>query len=220
MINTITSLLQPLQRDPENEELEKTVQRQISSLIVQHIKTTESPYHWEEIKKLYNQPFFWEPIENEVRSKTDSFLALTDFRKLPSELKTEYTERIFDIIYKEHENLQYAAETLDIEKKLMDSIFRLLTYCEDMIVIRRMSKRRFTETLHEITGIAKDEMDNLWDLYQEHSENIESFVHSKRLFYLERKINSMNRQMARIIDYLDYISDSIDFSLEDDDLEQ
>lgn len=216
MTNTILSLLQPLQKEPDNEELEKTVQKQISSLIIQNIKTTESACDWKEIKSLYDQPPFWEEVERQVRSKTDSFLFLTDFRRLPLALQTEYSERMFDIIYQEGENLVYAAQQLHVDKKLVDSIFRLFNYSEDMLVIRRMSRRRYTETLHEITGIAREETDCLWNLYQKHHNIIESFVHSKRLFYLEQKIVNLNKQMSYVIDYLDYFSDIIDTFMEED----
>lgn len=79
-----------------------------------------------------------------------------------------------------------------------------------MIVNRCMSRRRFMETLNDITGISKEEIDFMWMLYQEHLADVEPVVHSKKLLYLEQKISNLAKQITCLTDYLSYIADSID----------
>lgn len=79
-----------------------------------------------------------------------------------------------------------------------------------MIVNRCMSRRRFMETLNDITGISKEEIDFIWMLYQKHLADVEPVVHSKKLLYLEQKISNLAKQITCLTDYLSYIADSID----------
>ncbi len=216
MTDMIASLLKKLQTDSDNEELEEKIQKQICLSVVQKIKESEEPYDLEPFKNLYDNPFFWEDIEKKIQSRTEPFLFLKNFRKLSTLVKAAYTEQIFHIVYMERETIAYASDTLDIDKKLAVSVFRILNYSEDMILNRCMSKRRFAETLSDITGISKEETDFIWMLYQKHLEDVEPVVRSKKLLYLEQKINHLTKQITYLTDYLSYIADSIDQTSLDD----
>ncbi|MCI8374465.1 MAG: hypothetical protein HFI29_03370 [Lachnospiraceae bacterium] len=207
MIEKINTYLEALKQDPENQLLKKELQNNICNLLIEEVKRTEQPYDFETWKTIYPNTSFWELIEAQVNKKTQIYLFLTEFRNLPFRQKSEYLKKIFFLNYEERESISYAVEQLKISKNLAASIFQILTYSEDLILNRYVSKRRFSDMMYEITGLSEKETALLWSLYEEHQQKIEPMIHAKKMVFLEQKINRLESQYSSILNCMDRISD-------------
>lgn len=154
---------------------------------------------------------FVEEIEAEVKRRTKGFLTVIPFRRLEKNKRFSLVSAGIDILYKEREDYSYFVETMET-KELGEAVFEILMESETAIVRNYMSKRRYMIFMKENSGLGDEELDHIWQLYEENKQEIENL-------YLMRSMMIMRRFILEVKQDVEELQEKWELFFEEDESE-
>lgn len=209
----------------EGEEYENfcDLKQKLVKQICKVIREAEMEFDFAKVSEFWGNNIFWREIETKVKRETEIFLKMKVIRQLEDSKRCEYYKRIFDIQYKERENLAFACEELKEKTELVELLFRLIVFCEKIIFNEQFSKRRFDTIVYHFYGLEKQDLTFLWQLFQKEYEMIEKIalfrsfrVIENSLITLEGAVNRLDDNVYEIWDELNIVCDCVITLLGDD----
>ncbi len=184
----------------ENTDMEskEQIEEQICSHIIKWVKEKESLYNFEEEREMYSDYAFWDRIEQRINNRTRNYLQISEIRHLTDKDRADVCSHVFEAVYLKKENRKYVMEQYAYTENLSDAAAQLLYISEDIIFNRYFSKRRFTATILEVTGVDEKITDLIWNLFQDNKEQIYDMIQARRISSLKNKLNVLENKIDKI----------------------
>ncbi len=183
--------------------------KKLVDVIVKLVKLQEKPFDIESLKGEVKDEGFWREIEEDVGRLTVDFLRVLPFRKAEKEKRRRILAESFDIIYLQYENKKYLEDIIK-DDEIVEAVYEILMASEYMIVEMYASKRRFQEFLAEYLCLEEEDMELIWNLYQQEFASICSMVSMRNTARAARRMNYLSKKMDDLEDMLLLALDELD----------
>ena len=204
MDHVISELIKTLQEDKPEDISVTEIQKKLCENIIQQVKKEEQEFDFDELRKAYPDKDFWDVIERRVIRQTKNYIKLSLFRQLGKESRVKLCSEVFETVYFERENVSYVVEFLGYTRDLAEAADYLLYFSEDIIFNKCFSKRRYMDISAEILGIEDKDAEFIWDLFNEHKEDISDIVQARRLNFIEQKIIILSQKLDMLQEEMEY----------------
>lgn len=179
------------------EEEYKSYQKECGKLIdaiVELVKLQEKAFDFSSLSNEIQDEEFWKEIQENVQRKTKYFMKVLPYRKQEKERRLELLEKGFDILYKQRENRQFLRETIE-EEALANALYEIFQESEYAIMILYASKRRFKKFVSDNSCLEDEDLEYIWELYEQNFSAVQPVALSKRNARLENMVNYLIRRV-------------------------
>lgn len=173
--------------------------------LVSYIFDTEDEEILDELKDKCENYNLWESVEHLLYPQIIPFLRIKTLKHVDAGLIKKYIEMAFGNKYFDYETEEYFLSEYKIQKEVTESLFNLLIICENSIIMRMSSKRRFAIMVSERLKLDSEIIDFLWQEYDDNRDKIEKQVYYNRIMTLDMKINDILENQHDIIEELQFI---------------
>ncbi len=177
-------------------------------IITENIYTEETYDCMDYLKEKLEDTEVWQEIEHKVYSKTDFYIKTIELRKIPEDEVISKLELIYDYLYKQFESEEYITSKTGITEAFIKTVERVFTYCENVVILRKISKRRFYSYLVEFGKFSEVLIEKLWNIFNGVDDSLKNIIFMRRFFDLELKVNYLLRGQDEIgeeINFLEFL---------------
>lgn len=168
------------------------------------------------------QPILQKDFFEKIKSRIAFFVKMKVFRKEDVDTVIGWISTTFRYRYEMNEIPEYLSEQEGYSLQNAQSLFDLLSFCENRICIQGISKRRFDNSIKKDLQLDMRISDTLWNIYAENKDNMEKQVLFRYVGNLNARLNqciALQREVRDEIDFLEYLALCSNGELSDDSLD-
>lgn len=172
---------------------------------------------WEKFKEIWIAPDFWGAIMKKTKEESKEYIQMEYWRDLKEHLRKELFRKIFEYNYLEKEDKEYISIQVGIDKSHVDAYIEFLLESEKNIFLYSISKRRYIKQLSYKFGIDNNDIEYVWEMFEENQKLIETLVDRRintlilhRYEMLNKKINSIQQETNDLLDTMTHICECIE----------
>lgn len=150
----------------------------------------------------------WQEIEHKVYTETNFYIKTIGLREVPEDKVVEEMQLLYGYFYHQLESEDYVCSETGFSEKLIKAMKWIFAYCEQAVLFRRISKRRFCSYVADYGKFSELFIEKLWDLFYNADDTVKKCIFMRHFFDLEVKVNYLLRgqdEMEEEINFLEYL---------------
>lgn len=137
-------------------------------------------------------------IKQKIEKKYDLFLQVATFNE-ENDNHDQIYQDLFDLYYRQHEDISYAIEVLKYEETDIQTASRIMSITTNLICMEMISKRKYIIEAKKRMGLHDHDIDFLWDMVNNDYVLVENYTAKRRSTMMLTKISKLEEILTKII---------------------